>query len=371
MKKLNLIIALFLMSGLIGTYSNAQTPEDRPLLFGPEFTFEDDGHFGNILILIKKMQDHLIDGQPEGAKFENIGGHFLSPNGWSFFVTTDPGVAEITVSPMTAEEWEKFVPDIQDAIFVSAANMGMFPQDYLGGGHISVDIAHFENNPLLLRNFLADLINHNELFMGALNYDVQNSASPFLYKENNLNLVKNIFKQFDTNYRRRSSPRQKNRLLNRFLIELRDAFHSQDVIFFKTNVRAIRIQNELDNSGRPKGRIEIRGIRPQKSADMFLRQIRLLKGRIEYLSKIKKPIQIQAQVAIAENLDLWDAELNDKYYLWNPPVDPIKAIANFHKYVTESGEDWANHQDYLWPRWVTEGDLKRFNESLSCENLLN
>ena len=93
-------------------------------------------------------------------------------------VTTNPGVLEIKMKPLTVAETRRFKADIQDAIFVSTANQGLYPWDYLGGGHLNLDISIFGGNVLLARNFLADFWSHNELSMGILQYDTKN-APPF------------------------------------------------------------------------------------------------------------------------------------------------------------------------------------------------
>jgi hypothetical protein len=59
-----------------------------------------------------------------------------------------------------------------------------------------------------------------------------------------------------------------------------------------------------------------------------------------------------------------DLSLQDR--VLNPPVDPQQALQAFHQYVTESGLRWEDHQDYLWPRWISSGEVERFN----CQKLL-
>ena len=153
-----------------------------PVKFGPEFTFMPDEscRVGSVLY---RFIHHVIDEQPEGAKFKHDFGYleqdrFVSPNGWWFTCTNDSGGNEVQMSPMTVEMWKRYESDIQDAVFVSAANEGHFPAMFQGGGHINIGTDVFERDPLLYRNFIVDLISHNELFMGVFNYDYRN-ATPF------------------------------------------------------------------------------------------------------------------------------------------------------------------------------------------------
>jgi hypothetical protein len=35
----------------------------------------------------------------------------------------------------------------------------------------------------------------------------------------------------------------------------------------------------------------------------------------------------------------------------------------FHQYVIESGERWEDHKDYLWPKWISDGHVKRYERT--------
>ena len=47
---------------------------------------------------------------------------------------------------MTVNGFKKYQTDIQDAVFVSAANNNYFPALFRGGGHINVSSYFFEKN---------------------------------------------------------------------------------------------------------------------------------------------------------------------------------------------------------------------------------
>jgi hypothetical protein len=92
--------------------------------------------------------------------------------------------------------------------------------------------------------------------------------------------------------------------------------------------------------------------------DVWVRQIRLLAKRIEFLRRKRAPIAIHPIVRIRA-----DAEGEPAKYMLNPPVDPQRALQAFHRYVIESGERWEDHKDYLWPRWITDGEVQRYEGS--------
>jgi hypothetical protein len=311
----------------------------EPVLFGPEFTFMADPGHKQQTGLDLHMTKHLIDEQPKGAKFVYDTGYegrprWTSPNGWWTAVSYDSGGYEVNVSKMTVSDYKKYAADLQDAIFVSAANVGHFPALWQGGGHINIDTENFHRNPLLFRNFMVDMFNHNELYMGIFNYDLHN-AIPFQINPN-------------------------------FAVALRE-FLSQE-IRKEPNFDAVaeRFYDFIVKMGagavslgkREESRIEFRAVRPQTSIDMFIRQIELIEARLRYLEKFTEPIPYDPQV------ELEPTAFDDfAFYNSRPPVDPQEALRAFYNYVTESGQPWRNHRDYMWPQWISGGELEKFENS--------
>jgi hypothetical protein len=342
--------------------------------FGPEFTFappqgvdEDE----SVEQVRSRMVNHLIHGQRPMAQFRKVTNArgrtvFLSPNGWNFTVALDPGVIEITMSPMTVGNFERFASDIQDAIFASAANEGNFPMLFLGGGHINIDFGYFKDDPLLFRNFIVDLLNHNELFMGAWGYDTHNAISPWLLYPSIVRLTQFVIRDFDRN--RGSSIDLIEALRTVWSRESRRDTFALEWGVIRTREFGISFAGiDTRDPEYQKNRIEIRAFRPQASVDVFVRQIRLIKKRIDYLKTFNRPIPLKMQVPFKEEIDPYD-----KHFL-SPPLDPQRALENYHRYVIETGEKWEDHQDYLWPAWISDGHLLMFNESLrrnSCDSLL-
>jgi hypothetical protein len=67
-------------------------------------------------------------------------------------------------------------------------------------------------------------------------------------------------------------------------------------------------------------------------------------------------------------------------HLLQPPIDPQWALRTFYEYVTESGLEWKDHTDYLWPKWITDHEVELFESTRwfkdreakrNCESLLD
>ena len=345
--------------------------------FGAEFTFyspavgvmENSNPYERIPPgsdrIIERMRNHLIKNQPKGAKFiesePNVDSHqskgrFTSPNKWWFEWGHDDSVLEVITIPADVEFYQRYKVDMQDAIFASAANEGFFPATYLGGGHVNLGMTAFDGNELLLRNFVADLLfNHNELFLGVFNYDTHNGASIFVQTQRIRRIVMRIIDDFDHGGYR-GDPKQ-------FLRDIHSVMNLEgDVCFKKWKTGGSRQcyfgMNFSHHDEGTASRIELRGFRPQMSMDMWVRQIRLIKGRLLHLEKFNRPIPIRPLVKVAK-LDL-SPSVN---HLLNPPVDPQEALAAFYLFVTEAGERWSDHRDYMWPQWINSNQLKIFEAS--------
>lgn len=329
------------------------------LRFGPEFTFCDLETAGSEKFskTVQIMTNHLVHGQPEGAKFKVEKRIFSSPNGWWFEWMQEGAnekigiVMEIKMFPAPAEYFRRFKDDMQDAIFASAANAGLFPALFRGGGHINISSSAFDTD-LFLRNFLVDLMNHNELFMGVFGYDTNNALPFALIPKSSEIAVRKVIRDFDNGAYKKLGR-------NKFVSDLEAARATETDPFLKMwgKVKTVRAKHFDFNLGhlQEQRRLELRGVRPQASMDVWLRQIELLEARLKYLDGIKWPIPIKLEVPV-EPIDL-------KNHRLNPPVDPQKALQAFYRYVSESGREWKDHTDYLWPKWITDGEVAKFEKS--------
>jgi hypothetical protein len=319
--------------------------------------------------VIERMRRHLIGAQPRGEKFSEIEprdghhnsqGQFISPHGWWFEWGFDDSVIEINTIPADVEVYEKYKDDMQDAIFATAANEGFYPALFLGGGHINLGMSAFEGNNLLLRNFVVDhLFNHNELFLGVLSYDSHNAGSIFIQTADIRRKVRQIIEAFDNDEFEDGRAGQIE-----FLREIHNVMNSDtDRCFVKWGTPGMRQcyfgLNFLHHDRRDgEARIEFRGVRAQASMQVWVNQIRLIKKRLLYLERFNRPIPIQPAVQVMPlNFNL---KVN---HLLNPPVDPQQALRSYYRYVSESGERWQDHREYLWPKWGWDGDIEKFENS--------
>lgn len=283
------------------------------------------------------FRDHLIYGQPESARFKyamNTEGRevLTSPNGWWLSWHRDSDCVEVQTKPMTIEQFKHYKDDLQDAIFVTAANAGYFPALWQGGGHINIDITNFQNDPLLFRNFIVDLLNHNELFMGVLEFNIHRAGRPHEFESN----IQRAVDMIDLAMRNKTVTFEK----------VREEFAK---VLTGNSFSLQKIKEER--------RIEIRAVRPQTSMDTWIRQIELFEGRIQYLSTIREPIPYQPRVPWNYDRLAPPAERSI------PPIDPQEAFKSFYIYITESGLRWQDHTDYLWPMWKSSGEVQKFEQS--------
>lgn len=358
-----LILLLFFGSG-----ANSFALDD--VIFGPEFTFV-DLEFQNLdraPKVFQRMYDHLVLGQPEGAQFtrtqapDSKWGQFTSPNGWSIEHAPEHIALEFQMTPGTVEHFRRYSADMQDALFVSAANEGFFPAMFRGGGHINVSSQKMFGNRLLFRNFLVDLLNHGELFMGVFGYDTHNALPIQMLSKVEIDAVRQVIADFDNpGFEKYSDEIDSHRVnftsdlhlaLNTYRYEpLWMAWHFDSTIG-REKYHAVHV-NRVNRY--PSSRIELRGVRPQASMDVWVRQISLLNGRIRYLETLSRPLPLRWDFPL-EKLDI-------QKHLLTPPIDPQIALREFYKFVRESGQSWADHRDYLWPKWIADGELARFERS--------
>jgi hypothetical protein len=350
--------------------------------FGPEWTFSifiPDEEFEPEQEL-RDIYASLIHRRRGAYKIEGDVFHgrtFLQAprGGWRVRISTDPGVYEVQTSPMTVRSFIKYQKTFQRDIFDNIKKIyGATPLLFVGGGHINIGLKEFAHNPPLLRNFIIDFYNHNELALGIFGYDT-NNALPFCmmpkkYRESVLkelnwfakeakfygNRPDEIFNLMDELFRNLA---EEQGTVNDAFYRSWNFVHSS----YETNLHSTRekfvdlnfqsaeyMVHQLDSA-----RLEFRAIRPQASADVYRRQIQLLQARLDFLTKQNRDIIYKPLVKLQR--------INVVKHKLTPPVDPQEALRSFYIYVTETGEKWKNHRDYIWPLWITGGELQKFENS--------
>lgn len=348
-------------------------------MFGPEFTFSDptvtpdDFDAFRIYDFLNLVKIRFIQIQPEGSKFLIEGDWIISPNNWAFYTSTDPGVVEVNTDPLTVAKFEKYAVEMQDAIFGSAARIGLYPQPFLGGGHINIDFEYLRRRPLLFRNFLADLlVNHAELFMGIFGFDTNNALPLIMSSKSAFAAIARAFEAFDT-----GSDPDLNKL-EELIAAIEDiitsfdtdpymeAWHGENDLQRSEKYYSVRMNLKEDSAST----IELRGVRPQKSMDVWIRQIRLLRNRLRYLDRLNVPVPLKLPFNIDKSFPR-SGKVSKKQML-NPPISARTALKNFKIFVEESGETIEDHLDYVWPDWHSNAKVAEFilENGLGCEELL-
>lgn len=164
---------------------------DSPLRWGPEFTFtkhglwpkganEDESVFYREDSPIWKVQKDFLDSLVKRAEkqFGRKVEVTESLDRWNerkflvkvpdtplaITVSIDPDVVEIQMLPLTKDEFIRYRGQLQDIIWESARDNGLYTTRASGGGHINVSGGGTTTNPLLLRNLLVAFYNDHDLF---------------------------------------------------------------------------------------------------------------------------------------------------------------------------------------------------------------
>ncbi|MCM2277623.1 MAG: circularly permuted type 2 ATP-grasp protein [Oligoflexia bacterium] len=250
------------------------------------------------------------------------------PDGWYFNISLDAAVLEVQTKPGTLEDFRARKELIQKEIFETARSIGIEPHKRAGQGHIHIDVDEaFGQDSRLLRNFFVDYSNHPELAWGALGNHLGNSPPVAALKPEQRKALIHALQEFDAHP---GTHREFGDLIDRNVYT-----HGTVAEWgFPRHYQALRFAWNLNT-------IEMRGFRPQRSADEFVKELELIQGRIEHLKKVEGAIPFV-----------------------NPPTHelPLKeVVTRFYGYVTESGLDWETYKTLLPPELVgIQPDTKRF-----------
>lgn len=273
------------------------------------------------------------------------------PDGFNLTLFPDPGALELNSSPSSQYDIEKNLNRIQEDFYDEGKKVGLEPALFAGSGHIHIEVTKL--HPVTVRNFIADFFNATGLAAGALNDDIYNSIGVGEIPDANKQHLRNSFKTFDE----QPSPTH------------------QDLAALVSLAYFIKYDNDLEeyrkarDSKRPskyfalslwslssKGTIEIRSIRPQTSAKSYLKLVKLFTARMEHAQQKRirgERVEIGALPSLRGN--------------------PQAVLADFDKYVTEAGLDFADYREFVLPWWQFEGGEfdqymdSRFNALRRCE----
>lgn len=157
----------------------------------------------------------------------------------------------------------------------------MRPQSRVGCGHLHLEYSsHFNGNAVLFRNFIVDIFNRPQLFMGGLSLDLLNSPPVAILPKEQQDQMVAIIKEFD---------QKDNPSIESFYKEINERVYIRSYI----NRKAAELEDfnkkqtkyHAVNFLHPET-VEFRGLRPQKNAHQLLVLMRLFESRINQIKKI-------------------------------------------------------------------------------------
>jgi hypothetical protein len=351
---LKYIRTLLLFSAVLtASMSNAQTPST--LIFGPEWTFTNEqflqvpGYTDRIRYVFDDLETSFqsnckSSGKCKVEREERRLIKITFTNGFQVHVTADEGVLELQSSPVSLSKWRQIKDEVQSSIFQTMSAEGFHPHEREGAGHVNVGLKFFENNPLLLRNFIVDFYNHNGMSV-ALNSLVDNSMTAKTLDQYNGYEKKQFIKKLQ------KLDSVDNFTVNDVLKNLGEPLYAK---FIALGLRDIGFHTHMPIDLYPTSRLEIRTLRPQSSMDDYIRVLEIFEARIQYLSHLKTKIK------------LGDVK---------PIHDGYEALGQFADYLEESGLDFRKYKSLLPEVWrsLPESnyirDLKKKFTINRCEKL--
>lgn len=202
------------------------------------------------------------------------------------------------------------------------------------------------------------MFNHNELFMGVFGYDTNNALPALLLDQTALNQVRHTIQKFDQGDYSNNADGQRE-----FLDNLRSAAGLSKDGFRSGWDRRSPSRDKtsafsLYRTDAVSPRLELRAVRPQANMDMWIHQIELFERRILFLKQIRVPFRIRPLVPLEQPMIA-----TKENHLLNPPVNPQEALKAFFIFVAECGLNWKDHTSYLWPKWISDGEVEKFENS--------
>ena len=342
----NLIIFILLTVSSCSSFQSrdiASSPVSEEGLFGPEWTFtiRNDTDLYEMAHVVRLLHSSLMSKIRERCPECEVSNNKINLGNYVLTTETDPGVIEVNTTPVTVSKLFSVMDKVQTILFESAAEVGLFPHDRIGGGHIHLDVeSHFKNDPVLIRNFIVDMFNHPELFLGTLGFDPLNAPPLAILSKEQIDTFENILANFDNNEIDIDTfiGNIKNDVYNKSFMSGDDFTGSRDYYLRSLNKFQLVNLNNFPTT------IEIRGFGPQKSVKHFFMQIKLLSARIRFLKKNKSKIPFQKKY-YGEHIGY---TVNKDIHKYTNTI-PDEAILDATKsYIVEAGES-VDDYNFLFP----------------------
>ena len=276
---------------------------------------------------MNKWLKHIAQRCGQGCRI--VGNKIHVGQDFWFELHNDPWVIEVTAEAKDSDDLRRreLAAKYQDMIWESAAEVGLRPHARVGGGHMHFDIeSHFGSNALLFRNFVVDLINHPELYMGILSLDYLNAPPLAIQKAEQRQALKALLRRFDEG--------------KMTIKEFKTAMNSE--VYFSTYVTDMphpRYYPDKYQVGNLKHAetIEIRGNRPQTSFEHYMRLVDLFEKRIDYLAQFKTAIPYVEKDY--SKLVAYKTVRSMEFYGTLVPVETI--LSESKRFIEETGLSWS------------------------------
>lgn len=304
--------------------------------FGPEFTFVGLSTFSSLGVLSIgniRARDELAreilkkcEARGDCSVTRKFRKWFLGRDqviqyndGFWIRVSTDNDVVEVQTSPLTLNQFKNQRDRIQTDLFDSAEAIGLKPSTFgKGGGHIHMGIkSAFNEDVLLFRNFLVDVLNHSAGALGADQVSYKRNAERLNTRQAAQDRFERVINDFD-NGKYRTIEELSWAIVKRVYLWQVEGMRFQEI-------NLLRVLGFAWNPA--KRTIEFRGVDPQQNIDVFLKQIEIFHSRLEYLKTLQGRIQYRNRT------------------LGGQP----NQISGLYGYVVGSGLDWSNFKEVWTP----------------------
>lgn len=249
----------------------------------------------------------------------------------------DEAVVEINTEKQIYTQYLAHEKHFQNLIFDAGKQVGLFPNETIGGGHVHIGTV-FDKNPQLLRDFTVDFYNNPALSMGILGYNPIDAIHiGDMDPRNQVDFAK-LISGFDNDKkdgRPWTAEYFADQMHTRVLVMTSHPFKSEKPAHTGKGF-ALNLLNFVfdETKGRPLMTAEMRAIRPQQNFHEFVLILKLFRARINYLAKHPS---VQPEFV-------------------KGPRTFKEAQDQFRKYVRECGLNWDEYKNFGHPDWVREPD---------------
>lgn len=255
-----------------------------------------------------------------------------APDSW-FKIAKDLWVLEVTASPLTLTGLKQHRQILQKLIWNTAKDLNLKPHSRIGGGHIHLEIATFFNGDrLLFRNFIVDLANHPALFLGGIGFDLLNAPPIAVLSKEQRDTFALLIEQFDRG----------QMSIEEFKKNMNDQVYTKT--FYPQYAHQRHFPDKYQAVNLSHGQtVELRGIKPELSADDHIKLVTLLQKRIEYLRQFTTPIPYDNKDYSARVTSTTERSL--EHHTTDLPAQAIQD--EVQRYVEESQLKWTDYSDLM------------------------